>query len=239
MNRSTYLVKMACAFLLILLTVVCQFASAALRIGYYGGTFDPVTMGHRQLAERAKKAANLDLMYIIPSITNSKKPNASPYPVRKDLAQLGFAGLDGVLVMDSEMEQAFLQDRSRGVIRLLLKRHPGAHILKVTGDDVISRNFTDHLNQEELFKNVGFIIGERSGPNLQLAEDHKQFDFGNREVIILPHSEDKGISSSQVRLFLSEGDPRARYFLYPAVYEAIKAQGLFQMKCEFQFKKAN
>ena len=232
--------KLKGAFLLsILLTIGAHFASAAvLRIGYYGGTFDPVTKGHRQLVERAMVVARLDMMYIIPSITNSNKPNAIAYPLRKKLVQLGFKGVENVFIPDMHLEAAFEKDRASGVIRVLLKRHPGAHILKLTGDDVISRNFTDHIKFDPLYKNVGFIIGERSGKNQAIAEDKTLFNFENRELIILPKTEDLGISSSQVRNFLLEGNPKAQTLLVPEVYKVIKAQGLYPVQCDFILGKA-
>ena len=239
MDSITAFAKVGALLLSILVTLGAHFASAAaLRIGYYGGTFDPATLGHRQLAERAIKAGHLDLLYIVPAITNSKKPNAKPYFERKELLRLGFEGVERVLIPDSEMERAYENDRSTGVIRLLLHRYPGARILKVTGDDVISRNFTDHLNSDPLFKDVGFIIGERSGKNQEIAEDKNVFDFGNRELIILPQSEDQGISSSEVRALLLEGNPKARTLLAPAVYNAIRANGLYPIKCDFVLGKA-
>lgn len=227
----------------ILLTLCGQFATAqVLRIGYYGGTFDPVTMGHRQLAERAIEAANLDIMYVMPSLTNAKKPNAMAYEIRKKMVELGFKNIPQIRVADAELERAFASDRATGALRVLIHRHPGARILSLTGDDVISRNFTEFLKTDPTFKDIGFIIGQRAGSNVQIAEDMKQFDFGQREVIVLSIESDKGISSSLVRAKLNDTGQAARRLLQrilaPEVYEFIQSHQLYRLTCPGLFANA-
>ncbi len=215
-------------------------AESNLRIGYYGGTFDPVTLGHRDLVERAMKEAHLDLMYVMPSVTNSHKPNATPYPLRKQMLALGFADMPDVRIGDANMEKAFQEDRATGVLKVLMGRYPSAKFFRITGDDVISRNYTPYMESDPAFNNIGLVIGKRAGPNEAKSEDIRSFNFGKREVIVLDEAQDKGISSTEVRGLIQSGRPQSEVPLNPRVYEFIKAHHLFVVpRCGGVFGKAS
>ena len=49
------------------------------KIGIYGGTFNPVHLGHVSLAKRFLKALELDTVFLVPTAT-------PPHKVRSDLA---------------------------------------------------------------------------------------------------------------------------------------------------------
>lgn len=198
-----------------------------LRIGYFGGTFDPITRGHKSLVTRAILAAQLDIVYVFPSITNSIKQNVTPYDARKHMVELAFHDMPAVKVPDEEMEHAFNVGRATEVLRLLFKRTPQAKIFRISGDDVISRNLNTELITDAKLNNVGFIIGERAGENQKIAEDLKQFDFSGRKVIILPASTDEGISSSQARKLVHTDVPLQNIPLEPSVLAYIHHQKLY------------
>lgn len=198
-----------------------------LRIGYFGGTFDPITRGHKSLVMRAISAAQLDIVYVFPSVTNSIKQNVTPYEARKHMVELAFHDMPVVKVPDQEMEHAFNEGRATSVLRLLFKRTPQAKIFRISGDDVISRNLNAELVADTKLNNVGFIIGERAGENQKIAEDLKQFDFSGREVIILPASTDEGISSSQARKLVYTDIPLQNIPLEPSVLAFIQRKKLY------------
>ncbi len=234
MKDRRALVRFQYLVMLILLTVVELVSAAPVRIGYYGGTFDPPTLGHRDLVVRAIQEASLDFVVVMPSITNSHKPNATPFPLRLEMVRLNFLDLPQVIVADSEMEIAFTQDRANGVMRLIQQRFPENQLFRITGDDVVSRNFSTEMIQDSAFQDVGLIIGERSGRNQSIAEDRSSFDFTGREVIILPVTTDQGISSSLVKELIRANAPEAEIPLHPRVLNFIRDHGLYELpqSCE-------
>src|SRR6478736_1812016 len=77
--------------------VVCSFAVLLvlpMRIGIFGGTFDPIHMGHLILAEQCRDQAGLDQVWFMPS---AHPPHKSDRPVtrfdqRCEMLELAIAG---------------------------------------------------------------------------------------------------------------------------------------------------
>src|ERR1700747_2377562 len=68
--------------------------TATRRIGVFGGTFDPVHLGHLILAEQCREQARLDQVWFIPSARPPHKPDQalSPFAARVEMLTLAIAG---------------------------------------------------------------------------------------------------------------------------------------------------
>ena len=77
------------------------------RVGIYGGTFAPVHNAHVNAAKLFMEQMRLDYLYVIPSgVSPCKEGEAFDEPKhRLKMCQLAFAGIDGVIVSDMEMER--------------------------------------------------------------------------------------------------------------------------------------
>lgn len=65
-----------------------------MKIGLYGGTFDPPHMGHLRLAEDFYKECGCDLLIVMPSFIPPHKQNANtPALSRYEMARLAFLNL--------------------------------------------------------------------------------------------------------------------------------------------------
>lgn len=206
-------------------------ALAELRIAYYGGTFDPPTRGHRGLIERAIKAANLDLVYMFPSMSNAKKPNATPYPLRRQMVEAMISEMPNVLGPDAELEEAFQRGRLAAEIEVIMKRHPGAKVFIMMGDDVISRNYTKFITENPAFDKIGVIIGQRNQGSLANPENINAFNFDEREVILFPPEMDEGISSTVIKNKFKNGQSVGKNYLDEKVQSVIRAFGLYPPLC--------
>lgn len=78
-------------------------ASARQRIALFGGTFDPVHLGHLHVAAQAREAARLDRVIFIPCQISPHKPGSRPTPgsarrrmLEIALRDLPWAAVDGV-----------------------------------------------------------------------------------------------------------------------------------------------
>jgi len=69
-----------------------------LKIGIFGGTFDPIHIGHLILMEEARYRLSLDMIYLIPAADPPHKQERDIIPVehRLNMAQLAIADLDYV-----------------------------------------------------------------------------------------------------------------------------------------------
>ena len=72
---------------------------AALRVGMFGGAFDPPHWAHRSLAETALSQLALDVLHILPTGQAwHKSRTLTPSAHRVAMCELAFAGLCGVRV---------------------------------------------------------------------------------------------------------------------------------------------
>ena len=64
------------------------------RIGLFGGSFDPVHLGHLLVAQAAREEAGLERVYFIPAAQSPFKPDRAPAPAaeRLRLLRLALAG---------------------------------------------------------------------------------------------------------------------------------------------------
>src|SRR6266508_3646119 len=65
-----------------------------MRIGIFGGTFDPVHLGHLIIADQAREQARLDQVWFVPSARPPHKldKSMSPFDRRAEMLQLAIAG---------------------------------------------------------------------------------------------------------------------------------------------------
>src|SRR5262245_12759415 len=65
-----------------------------MRVGIFGGTFDPIHYGHLIVAEQAREQAGLDQVWFVPSARPPHKADrvVSPFDRRADMLTLAIAG---------------------------------------------------------------------------------------------------------------------------------------------------
>ena len=78
-----------------------------MRIGIFGGTFDPVHVGHLILAEQCREQAALDEVWFVPAARPPHKgrPDLTPFDRRADMLALAVAGHPSFRVSDIEKDR--------------------------------------------------------------------------------------------------------------------------------------
>lgn len=76
-----------------------------MKIGIYGGTFNPIHNGHIKLAENAKRLCKLDKVIFLPSGDSYMKSNVLPGRQRYHMVSLALTGMDGMEVSDLEIRR--------------------------------------------------------------------------------------------------------------------------------------
>jgi nicotinate-nucleotide adenylyltransferase len=79
-----------------------------MRIGIFGGTFDPIHQGHLIIAEHCREQARLDEVWFMPSARppHKARPDLTPFDKRSDMIQLAIAGNSQFRVCEIEKERA-------------------------------------------------------------------------------------------------------------------------------------
>src|SRR5436190_16823324 len=73
---------------------VLGMSEANQRVGIFGGTFDPVHLGHLIMAEQCREQVELDAVWFIPSARPPHKPDRTltPFRQRVEMLELALAG---------------------------------------------------------------------------------------------------------------------------------------------------
>src|SRR3954454_1113523 len=78
-----------------------------MKLGLFGGSFDPVHIGHLLVAQAAMEEMGLDWLYFIPAAQSPFKPDTKPAPAseRLRLLRLALAGYNRYSIDDQEVKR--------------------------------------------------------------------------------------------------------------------------------------
>ena len=110
----------------------------AKRIGVYGGTFDPVHIGHMAVAVNVRHALRLDRLLMVVANVPWQKSGArevSPAEDRLAMVEAATAGLEGVEASPLEVDRGG-PSYSADTLAALAREYPGAELFCVVGEDV-------------------------------------------------------------------------------------------------------
>ncbi len=144
--------------------VTTDSASPARRIGLFGGTFDPVHLGHIHLAGLARDALRLDEIRFIPCRISPHKSGGDPASAADRLAMLEIAtrGMPWAVVDDSELTRPGPSFSYRTAEEMAGK-FPGARLFWIMGGDQW-RALPKWERPERLAAAVEFAVLPRGGP---------------------------------------------------------------------------
>jgi len=77
------------------------------RIGIYGGSFDPVHLGHLLVAQAAVEEVGLERLFFVPAAQSPFKPESHPAPAaeRLRLLRLALAGKSNYEIDEQEIKR--------------------------------------------------------------------------------------------------------------------------------------
>ena len=201
-----------------------------MKIGVYGGSFNPPHLGHVRAARACKEALGLDRVLVIPASIPPHKQMASGSATameRLKLTQLAFSQLPGFAVLDMELRR---EGKSYTVdtIRALKEQYKQSDLYLMMGTDMFL-SFQDWYCPEEIAKNARLVCFSRYDADAKNREsllkqaDTLEAQFGERPVLLENDCFD--ISSTEARRLLRLGI--AAPYLPEAVLREIEAEGLY------------
>src|SRR5688500_13567167 len=110
-----------------------------MRIGIFGGTFDPVHIGHLILAEQAREQSKLDEVWFLLAARPPQKDGQgiTPFAQRSEMLALAIAGHDAFRVEEIEKERPG-PSYTIDTLKELKRRHPGHTFLLLVGGDSLA-----------------------------------------------------------------------------------------------------
>jgi nicotinate-nucleotide adenylyltransferase len=134
-----------------------------MRIGVFGGSFDPVHFGHLILAEQCREQAALDEVWFIPAARPPHKLTApvSPFEHRVAMLRLALEGQSGFRVDTLEGNRPG-PSYTADTLDELNKLHPGNDWYYLLGSDSVPDLPTWHEPQRVIAR-AGLVVIERHG----------------------------------------------------------------------------
>ena len=111
-----------------------------MRLGVFGGTFDPIHLGHLRLAEEAREHLALDRVLFVPNRVSPFKTGRTTTPpdVRLEMARRAVADNPQFLVSAVEAERPNGPSYTIDTVRALRTEHgPGTELFLLTGTDAV------------------------------------------------------------------------------------------------------
>jgi nicotinate-nucleotide adenylyltransferase len=189
-----------------------------MKIGLFGGSFDPVHLGHLLVAQAAVEELGLDRLFFIPAAQSPFKSEnqIAPAEIRLKLLRLSLAGKMNCEIDGQEIWRGGIS-YSIETLRDYAKRFPKAQLFYLIGADNISK-LNEWREAGELAKLAEFVAIPRPGESV--AEFPKP--FRGRILKGFPIE----ISSSQIRARVKANLP-IENLVTPFVAEAVRAAKLY------------
>lgn len=189
-----------------------------MKLGIYGGSFDPVHLGHLLVVQAAIEELGLDKIFFIPASQSPFKPEnqIAPAEVRLRLLRLALAGKANCEIDKQEIERGGIS-YSVETLRDYAKRFSNAELFYLIGADNIFK-LNEWREANELAKLAEFAVVPRPGESV--AELPKP--FRGRILKGFPVE----ISSSQIRARVKAGLP-IENLVPPFVADVIRAAKMY------------
>jgi nicotinate-nucleotide adenylyltransferase len=201
-----------------------------MRIGVFGGTFDPVHLGHLILAEQCREQGRLDEVWFVPAAQPPHKSHyaITPFRHRAEMLRLATAGHPAFRVNELENERP---GPSYTVVTLdeLSKAHAGVEWFLLVGSDTLA-DLHEWRDPAGVVRRAGLLVMARGGEPVLSADELRAslgLPAGERlsvEVVAAPRIE---ISSRDLR-GRAAARRSLRYMVPRAVECYIEEKGLYR-----------
>ena len=197
-----------------------------MRIGVFGGAFDPVHFGHLILAEQGREQARLDQVWFVPAARHPFKAEttAAPFHRRVEMLRLAIAGHEAFRVNEIEKDRPGLS-YTADTLDELKCQHPDDELFLLVGSDTLPDLPKWHA-PERILRAATLVVRERQGHPLTPAAE-LQAAIG--EPVRLQQVEVPliDLSSRDIRRRVSQGRS-IRYMLPRAVEVYIAEKHLYK-----------
>ena len=191
----------------------------AVRIGVFGGTFDPPHVGHLLLASDAREALSLDRLVFVPTGTQPFKVDNPPVASatdRLEMVRLAVSDDAAYTVDDTEISRGGLS-YTVTTLEHLATRFAGAELFLLLGEDNLG-TFDQWRNPERIRELATLAVMRRGGRHGASTSESKGVTFVSTRRI--------DVSSSEIRDRLRAGKS-IKGFVPESIERFIEDRGLY------------
>ena len=192
-----------------------------MRLGLYGGTFDPIHLGHLILAEACREACGLDRVWFVVAGAPPHKPGGrTDVGHRLEMVRLAVAGNPAFEVSEIETRRPG-PHYSVETLEAVRRERPGDELFFLIGADSLV-DLPHWRSPEQILGMASLVVANR--PGFELPPFDAPPDARPIHRVTIPPI---GIASHEVRRRLLEGRS-VRYQIPRAVEAYIDAHGLYR-----------
>ena len=200
------------------------------RMGFFGGSFNPPTYAHINIAKASIEKLGLDKFFFVPVGNLYNKPDLIDEVYRYDMLKIACKNENNIFVEDIELKKS----RNLSAIEVFemienkYKKDNDIAIFFVMGADNFIK-LPNWKNAKELITKYQYIIFERNNSNLRnQIEENELLNKNKFNFHILKLEDYSQISSGNIRTLIKNNDyERCKEFTKPEIIEYIKMNKLY------------
>ena len=159
-----------------------------MRIGIYGGSFDPPHYGHKNIAEFVIEKLNLDKLLVVPlGIASHGKDHLSSAYDRMKMCEITFGKIEKVVISSIEIDMEGVSYTFKTLEEVIKKYGNENEYFEIIGED--SANYFDKWKEyEEILELSTVVILKRKGfknvvdSSKMITVDNPYFDVSSTEI---------------------------------------------------------
>ncbi len=199
-----------------------------MRIGIFGGSFDPVHIEHIRVAQAAIQTLGLDRLLIMPAFAPPHKKGRvlAENQARLETCRLAFSGVEKVEICDFEIKQGGVS-YTYLTCRHFKETFQGSELFWLVGTDML-RDFPTWKNPEDILSCATLAVCARNEKADWVETEQKRFfeRFGKKFVCVGYNGAD--VSSTKIRVLAAAGEDFSS-LVGKAVFEYIRENGLYEI----------
>ena len=173
-----------------------------MRIAIYGGSFNPMHIGHEKIVDYVLNNLNMDKIIIIPvGIPSHRENNLEESDTRLKICKEIFKGNKKIEVSDIEIKSEGKSYTYDTLLKLMDLYGENNEFFEIIGEDSL-KSLKTWKNYEELLKICKFIVFRRKDDkNIQIDKE-----FLNNKNIIILENEYYDMSSTEIRNMIKNNE---------------------------------
>ena len=177
-----------------------------MKIGIFGGSFDPVHTEHVRMAASAIECLGLDKLFIVPAAVppHKKGKRLADDETRLRALEIAFSKVKKAEISRYELEQKGTS-YSYLTCRYFKGLYPDATLYFLVGTDML-RDFPSWRNPQDILDNVTLAVCGRAEEAGWQKKEHADFQRRFNKSFVVIEYEGKAVSSTEIRVLLSAGE---------------------------------
>lgn len=191
-----------------------------MKIGLFGGTFNPIHNGHLNMINLALDKLDLDMIFVIPAGNSYFKRNVLDKDLRAEMVKLCIEDnkIENVIFSDVELNREG-PSYSIDTIDYYINQYPESEIYFIIGEDSLY-NIDKWYKASDILKKAIIAVFKRNNDEERFIASINRFkELYDSKIIAVEYDFD--ISSSEIREMFINDISKAKDYLSESVYKYI------------------